>query len=129
MRSELQRLKRDTETGRFAVASSGTVAVAQESDSAVAQPKVTQPAVAQPPSPGSSSSPVLAPSPSSSTVKVAEVPIPGRKLWKILVPATVVLVAAAIAGAFYFGSRSAAPTKKATSLTEKDTVILADFTN
>jgi serine/threonine protein kinase/tetratricopeptide (TPR) repeat protein len=129
MRSELQRLRRDTETGRFAVASSGTVAVAQESDSAVAQPKVTQPAVAQPPSPGSGSSPALAPSPSSSAVRAAEVPIAGRKLWKILVPATVVLVATAIAGAFYFGSRSAAPTKKATSLTEKDTVILADFTN
>ena len=31
MRSELQRLKRDTETGRAIAASSGTVAVAQES--------------------------------------------------------------------------------------------------
>ena len=34
MRAELQRLKRDTETGRFAAASSGTVAVAQEGGSA-----------------------------------------------------------------------------------------------
>jgi tetratricopeptide (TPR) repeat protein len=38
-------------------------------------------------------------------------------------------VAAAIAGAFYFGSRSAAPTTKATPLTEKDTVVLTDFAN
>src|ERR1022692_3412031 len=37
MRSELQRLKRDTETGRFAAASSGSVPVAQESGSHVAQ--------------------------------------------------------------------------------------------
>jgi serine/threonine protein kinase len=64
MRSELQRLKRDTETGRFAAASSGTVAVAQESGSQIAQP----------PSPASGSSPAVAPSPSSSTVKVAVVP-------------------------------------------------------
>jgi hypothetical protein len=32
-------------------------------------------------------------------------------------------------GTFYFGSRSAAPTTKATPLTEKDTVVLADFDN
>jgi hypothetical protein len=55
-------------------------------------------------------------------VKVAEVPVAGKKLWKLLVPAAVVLLAAAIGGAFYFGSRSATPTTKATPLTEKDTV-------
>ena len=38
MRTDLQRLKRDTETGRARAASSGTVAVAQESGSQVAQP-------------------------------------------------------------------------------------------
>ena len=37
------------------------------------------------------SSPVSAPSLSSSTVRVAEVPIAGRKLWKVLVPAAVIL--------------------------------------
>jgi len=47
MRSELQRLKRDAETGRAIAASSGTVTVAQESSSQVAQP----------PSPPSGSSP------------------------------------------------------------------------
>src|SRR5437016_3142128 len=46
MRTDLQRLKRDSETGRAIAASSGTVAAAQESGSSVAQP-----AVAQPPSP------------------------------------------------------------------------------
>jgi eukaryotic-like serine/threonine-protein kinase len=93
MRADLQRLKRDTETGRVAAASSG--AVAQESGSQVAQD----------PSPASGSSPALTTSPSSSTVKVAEVPVAGRKLWKVLVPAVVVLMAVAILGAFYFRSR------------------------
>jgi serine/threonine protein kinase/tetratricopeptide (TPR) repeat protein len=112
MRSELQRLKRDTETGRAMAASSGTVAVAQESGSHVAQP----------PSPASGSSPALAPSPSSSGV-VAEVPVAGRRHWKVLVPAAVVLVAAAIAGAYL---RSRQTTHR---LTEKDTIVLADFAN
>ena len=116
MRADLQRLKRDTETGRARVASSGTVAVAQESSSQVAQP----------PSPASGSSPALAPSVSSSAVNVAEVPGAGRKLWKILVPAAVIFVVVAIAGTFYFRSRQ---TKPATKLTEKDTIVLADFAN
>jgi serine/threonine protein kinase/tetratricopeptide (TPR) repeat protein len=119
MRTDLQRLKRDTETGRAIAASSGTVAVPQESGSQVAQP----------PSPASGSSPALAPSPSSSAVKVAEVPVAGRKLWKVLVPAAVVLLAALIAGGAYFRSRSASSGAKATPLTEKDTVVLADFNN
>ncbi len=102
MRSELQRLKRDTETGRTKAASSGTLAVVQESGFGL-----TQPTVAQPPSPASVSSPM----------KVAEVPVAGRKLWWVLVPAAVVLVLA-IAGAFYFRSRQTAH-----RLTEKDTIV------
>ncbi|MFZ0800426.1 MAG: protein kinase [Terriglobales bacterium] len=115
MRSELQRLKRDTETGRAIAASSGTVAAARESGSHV---------VAQQPSPASGSSPALAPSPSSSAAKVAEVPVAGRKLWKVLVPAAVILVAAAIGGTFYFRSRQTTH-----RLTDKDTIVLADFAN
>ena len=114
MRSELMRLKRDTGTGRVAATSSGSVAVAQESGSQVALQ----------PSPASGSSPALAPSPSSNAVKVAEVPVAGgRRLWKIMVPAAVVVVAALIGGGLYFRSRRATP------LTEKDTVVLADFDN
>jgi serine/threonine protein kinase len=115
IRSELQRLKRDTETGRALAASSGTVAVAQDSGSQAA---------AQLPSPPSGSAAALAPSSSSSAVKVAEVPVAGRKLWKILVPAAVVLVVVTIAGVFYFRSRQATH-----RLTEKDTIVLADFDN
>jgi hypothetical protein len=113
MRADLQRLKRDTETGRAGAASSGTVAVAQESGNHLAQP-----------SPASGSSPALAPSSSSSAVKVAEVPVAGKKLWKILVPAAVVLVVVVIAGVFYFRSRQTAQ-----HLTDKDTIVLSDFAN
>jgi tetratricopeptide (TPR) repeat protein/predicted Ser/Thr protein kinase len=113
MRSELKRLKRDTETGRVGAASSGTVAVEQDSGSHV----VTHQAV-----PASGSVPAGVPS-SSGAVKAAGVPVTGgRKLRKILVPAAVV-VAGLIGGALYFRSRPAAP------LTEKDTIVLADFTN
>jgi eukaryotic-like serine/threonine-protein kinase len=112
MRSELMRLKRDTDSGRSASVSSGTAALAQEFGSQVTPQ----------PSPSSRSAPT-APS-SSSTVKVAEAPVTGnKKHWKIMVPAAVVAVAALVAGGLYFRSRHAAP------LTEKDTIVLADFAN
>jgi serine/threonine protein kinase/tetratricopeptide (TPR) repeat protein len=113
MRADLQRLKRDTETGRARAATSGTVAVSQEGGSQVNQP----------PSPASGSC-AVAPTPSSSAVRVADAPVAGRKLWKILVPAAVILVAVAMAGAFYFRSRQTAH-----RLTDKDTIVLADFAN
>src|SRR2546427_111205 len=76
MRADLKRLKGETESRHGVPASSGSVAVPWESGSQVAQP----------PSPASGSFPALAPSPSSSAVKVAEVPVAGgRKLWKVLV--------------------------------------------
>ncbi len=111
MKSELQRLKRDTDTGRVSAASSGPVAAPRDTGS---QP------VAQQPVPSSGSVPAAG---SSAAVKVAEVPVTGsKKLLKILVPA-VVVVAALVAGGLYFRSRHAA------TLSEKDTMVLADFTN
>jgi hypothetical protein len=99
MRADLQRLKRDTETGRVAAASSGSVAVAQDSGA---------PVVSHAPSSASGSSPVLARSSSSDAGKVAEVPVTSGKLWKLLVPAAALFVAAAIAGVFYSRSRQTA---------------------
>jgi eukaryotic-like serine/threonine-protein kinase len=76
MRAELQRLKRDTETGRGAAVSSGTMAVPE--------------------------------------ARVA-------KLWKIAVP--VLLVTLLVAGGLYYRAHRGKP------LTDKDTIVLADFSN
>src|ERR1700751_1604159 len=112
MRSELMRLKRDTSSGQVSAASSGTGAAVQDTGSQ---------RVVQQPMPSSGSVPAAA---SSAAVRVAEVPVTGgEKLWKILVPAAVVLVPALVAGGLYFRSRPAA------TLTEKDTIVLAVFEN
>jgi tetratricopeptide (TPR) repeat protein len=110
MRSELLRLRRDTETGRVAVASSGTVVVAQE----VAYSAVAAPASAAALAASSSSVAVAA-------LKVAEVAVRGRKLWEVLVPAAVAALALSVGCYFYF--------HRTPKLTDKDTIVLADFTN
>jgi pentatricopeptide repeat protein len=112
LRSDLLRLKRDTETTRAVAASSEAVALAEES-----MPQ----AAGQ--SPRASGSVGTVARPSSHTVKAAEVSAPRGRPWKILVPASALAVAALIAGGFYFRSRSA------NHLTDKDTVVLADFAN
>jgi eukaryotic-like serine/threonine-protein kinase len=122
IRADLQRLKRDTETGRVAAASSGSVATAQatSSPSAVSQiPSASNGAIAAAPATPASSASVLA------SVKGAEAPAPaGKRLnWKIMVPAAVVLIAVAVVGTFYFRSSHVA------KLTDKDTVLVADFVN
>jgi eukaryotic-like serine/threonine-protein kinase len=114
MRTDLKRLKRETESRHGVQASSGSAVAAQESGSQISQRL----------SAACGSSPALAPPSSSSAIRVAEVPVAGRKLWKILVPAAVLLVAAAIGGALYLRSR-----RIMSLLTEKDRVVLAEFTN
>jgi len=79
IRTDLKRLKRDTESGRSAGAS---------------------PAVG------------------------ARRAVPLPKRWKVLVPAALILVAAAIGGTLYFRSRQAMA-----RLTDKDTIVLSDFDN
>ena len=82
MRSDLQRLKRDTESGRIStISGSSPIAVAKASAA------------------------------------------PGRsvRLWKIAIPVLVILLAAA--GFYYRASR------QSNRLTEKDTIVLADFAN
>jgi serine/threonine protein kinase/Flp pilus assembly protein TadD len=60
----------------------------------------------------------------SSAVTAAEIPkARGPRLWKILVPAIGIWVVGIVAVSLYFRSHHAAP------LTEKDTILLADFTN
>lgn len=48
-----------------------------------------------------------------SAVKLAEVPVAGRKTWKVLVPAGLILVSVAIGGTLYFPSWRAHVTRKA----------------
>jgi serine/threonine protein kinase len=112
MRSALQRLKRDTETGRAIAAGSGTVAAARESGPHAAQ--ATSPASSSFASPARSS---------SSAVKESQPSAAGRKLRKIVVLAAVIVAAVAIAGALYLRSR------QAQRLTGKDSIVLADFSN
>jgi serine/threonine protein kinase/tetratricopeptide (TPR) repeat protein len=113
MRSELQRLKRDTETGRVMAASSGGVAPVGESG--------TRPPVAEATTPWASTH--LAMPPPSGTLKAAEIPVVGKgNLWKIAVPSLVVAVAL-IAGGLYYRYHRSKP------LTDKDSIVLADFAN
>ncbi len=120
MRADLKRLKRETESRHGSASSvsgsvpgsSGTVPAARDSSSQVSAARPS----------GSSAS--VAAAGSSSSVQAAELPATGgKKLWKIAVPAAVVVIAALIAGGLYVRSHRAAP------LTEKDTIVLADFTN
>ncbi|MGB9471875.1 MAG: protein kinase [Candidatus Acidiferrum sp.] len=105
MRSELMRLKRDTESRRSAAIISGLVSVAQEGSAQVT------------------------PQPSSSTgVKVTAVTGMSGRLWKILIPVAAILVAA-VGVWLYFRSHQSATHPATTVLTEKDTIVLADFDN
>jgi eukaryotic-like serine/threonine-protein kinase len=126
IRADLQRLKRDTDTGRAVAASSGSVAAAQESGS---QPLIQ--AAAQPVSSGSRPAAVGGSSsgastgtatPVSASTPAAQALQSKKKSWVIPI-AAIVLVAALIGGGLFFRSR------RASALTEKDTVVLADFVN
>jgi eukaryotic-like serine/threonine-protein kinase len=137
MRAELLRLKRDTQSGFVAAASSGTVApaisgtVPVASSGAVAAAPAAVPSSANvTPPPASGSSPAVV---SASSSAVAPLPAPGTvsggKRWRVVVPVVVVLIAGLAAVGLYLRSRSSTPVTKTTPLTEKDTVVLADFNN
>ena len=115
IRADLKRLKRETSSGR----SSAAVSAAEEDAPATA-------ATAQ----SHLSSSVKPKSPSSSAVSAASAvatpaPQPSARAWnwKIIIPAAlVVLIAIVFAGTYLFHS-------SANRLTEKDSIVLADFTN
>ena len=105
MRADLQRLRRDTESGRAVAAISGSVPVASDESSA-----------SVPVAPSASS---LVSAASAS----AAAPAPSKKPAIWLLAVAVVAIAAIVAGIFFFRSRQSA------KLTEKDSVLLADFVN
>jgi eukaryotic-like serine/threonine-protein kinase len=115
MRSELMRLKRDTDSARSFSPSVGPAAAVQESGSQAAAPP-------------SASQPLPAPEVSSSSegMKSGEINRAGGRLWKILIPAAAIVVAA-VGGWFYFRSWQSQPHPAA--LTDKDPIVLADFDN
>jgi eukaryotic-like serine/threonine-protein kinase len=99
IRADLQRLKRDTETGRLAGAGSGSVVVTKEA----APPSGPQ-------QESTSGSVPTSARPSSAAVEVAQFRKAGnRNLWKILVPTAVVVVV--LAGMFAWFSRPFSPPK------------------
>ena len=116
MRSELMRLKRDTDSGRNPSASSGTVGAVQDPTERLSRP------VAEASATGAVRK--------SSTGNAAVAEETGGKSnsWKILLPAAAILVAA-VGGWLYFRSHTAATHPAAAALTEKDTIVLADFDN
>ncbi|MGC1770564.1 MAG: protein kinase, partial [Candidatus Acidiferrales bacterium] len=101
MRTDLQRLKRDTESGRTAVATGAEPVSA--SSVAAASP-------APPPLAGKAST-VSAVAAKAHAVK-----------WRILAGVAMVAVVLGVGAWFYFA-------RKAQALTEKDTIVLSDFTN
>jgi serine/threonine protein kinase/tetratricopeptide (TPR) repeat protein len=100
MRAELQRLKRDTETGRTAVASS--------------EPETT---ASVPAASGTVASPAVQ---ASSTSVVATQAHSFR--WVAITGAAVLVIGLAVGGWLYFARRAHA-------LTDRDTIVLADFAN
>ena len=121
IRADLQRLKRDTGSGR---------AVAAHSDSypAVSAPeshesRTNAPSAASP-GPVSAAATVAAAPSGAAAVPPSGVAAEKKSWnWKVLLPAALVAIAILIAGGYYLRSRSSA------KLTEKDSVLLADFVN
>src|ERR1700751_5251285 len=120
IRAELQRLKRDTDTGRAAAISSGSIPVAQEFPTPPPHPAsgsaVTQVVASSPSAPAAVAA-------SSSAVSPVLTTQPPRKSRTPLWIAAAAAVAILIAGLIYFGSHRSA------KLSEKDTVLLTDFVN
>jgi eukaryotic-like serine/threonine-protein kinase len=134
MRSELQRLKRDTDSGRVSasavpVAESGSaIAVGPGASSvpaisAAATSAASVPAISSSVAPASSANVSRADGSGSAVTVVAA----ASSRMRILLPVALFVLAAVVAGALYLRSRSSAPA--ANVLTEKDTVVLSDFAN
>jgi eukaryotic-like serine/threonine-protein kinase len=117
MRADLKRLKRETESSKTGIP-------AAVDDSA-------QPAGGIAPSSSGASSRKQQTAVSSVQTSAAGPVLTTGMRWKVLLPAAAVVVAL-IAGGLYWRSRSTNTATSSTSaapLTEKDTVVIADFTN
>jgi len=113
MRAELQRLKRDTDSGRAAGIPSASGQIAQGSGTPTSNSELAQ---------GSALAPTPSRAPSSRRAKLPQVPVKsGSKRWRLFL--SVATLIAVVGAALYFRS------KPAHMLSETDTIVLADFTN
>jgi len=116
IKSELKRLQRDLESGRSAAVSSGSQAAYSENYAQVPLPATATRT--------SGSARVMATASGSSGSVTTMLPEAGpRSWWKWMVPVALVLALAIIAAGFYWRKHSTV------QLTDKDQLILADFTN
>ena len=119
MRAELQRLKRDTDTGRRMAAASSSSVPAQESGA--------QQIAAQAARISSAKHSAMTPPAAVIESGTHAVPVHPREaivkksIWKIAVPAAIVLVALVAAGLYRL--------HQSNPLTDKDTIVVADFAN
>src|SRR3984957_15221121 len=105
MRTDLQRLKRDMETGRVRAANAGADALVRPAEQSSARLRAERPAPQEP-------------------VELRSTGQPRAIVPRWLLPvAAVVLIATVIAGGLYYSSHRSNP------LTDKDTVVLGDFDN
>jgi serine/threonine protein kinase/Flp pilus assembly protein TadD len=105
IRADLKRLKRETESSQSAAT---VIEEHEEEPVAIASPARRQ-----------SSSEVRA----VSSVQVVATEQAASRRWKVLVPVALVIVAALVAGGLFYRSH------KTQALTEKDSILLSDFTN
>ncbi|MFZ1010129.1 MAG: protein kinase, partial [Candidatus Sulfotelmatobacter sp.] len=121
IRADLQRLKRDTGSGHAVAAqsdSSSSQAIAP-AESEAARPVAAASSGSQKVVSGSAKVPIA----SSSVAAIAQSGVTEKKAWKTILPIAVVVLVVLVAGGYYLRSRSSA------KLTEKDSVLLADFVN
>ena len=113
MRIDLKRLQRETQSSRMPVAASGTVAAASAEH-------LTPPSGTPPPASG------ITPAASGSSGAIPVVPSPAsNKKWLWIGGGLAIAAALAIGAGLHFRAEP----KVAAPLTEKDTVVLADFSN
>jgi len=120
IRTDLKRLKRETESGRASAAS----VEEEEAPAAAVSPESRQPSSQsslQTPGQSSAQSSGKNRAVSSGQAAVTEQATSGP--WKILIPVAVVVIALLVAGGLFYRSH------KAQALTEKDSILVSDFTN
>src|SRR5436309_8169751 len=127
MKSELLRLKRDLVSGqRESTPSSTAIPLSQAASGTM--PAVPAMQAISGPAPAvatisATSTPAVPAAQTTSASGITAVAGRPRVNWKIIAPAMIVLVALAVAGGFYWRAH------QAPKLTDKDQLILADFTN